>query len=392
MLTRSPSAEPCPDALAAATASFSFALPATGPLLLAVSGGGDSMAMLHLVHRALIATGETARLSVATVDHGLRAGSADEALFVAETCHMLALPHRTLRWSGAKPQTGLQAAARHARYRLLSDLAAPLNATILIAHTADDQNETVAMRARRDPSSRLGLSGMADAIYWRAGSGGAWVWRPFLGESGRSLRQWLDASGLNYLNDPSNGDRRFERIRLRQDQDITVAEEKPGDAERHGETRRMLDRAVGSFIADHVDWAAPQTLAVRHEYAADEAYEVGVEALRVVLAFAGQIEYRPSGPATHAMLRQLSKSRRASLARCVIERSDEGLLIRREHRRQYAARVVQDPASAPADYAPHPFESAVPVHDLATARQIERLCRTPPTPEPPQLFLHDIGD
>ncbi len=135
-------------------APFSLSLPVEGPVVLAVSGGGDSMAMLHLVRSALLSRGEGGRLHVVTVDHMLRPESASEAEFVAQTCRTLGLPHETLQWQGEKPERGVQAAARRARHGLLTRYAFERRAVVLIAHTADDQAETVAMRQRRNAEAR----------------------------------------------------------------------------------------------------------------------------------------------------------------------------------------------------------------------------------------------
>lgn len=386
MLTARQRQDDCDGVPALAGAPFSLALPAAGPIVLAVSGGGDSMAMLHLVHRALMEKGETGRLSVATVDHGLRAESAEEAAFVKTVCNRLGLPHRKLCWEGAKPSTGLQAAARNARYRLLSRLAAEAGATILVAHTAEDQAETLAMRGQRNASSSLGLAGMAEAIYWRSEAGGAWVRRPFLTAHRQALRDWLAEQRLDYRDDPSNRDSRFERIRIRQSafdpHDMLLA------AERHATDRQRSDAAIAAFIAAKVHWQSRGVLRVQCACDVSDPENSAVEALRALLAFVGQREHRPSARAVRGLLRNLSASRRGSLARCVIERDEDALVLYREHRRNGAAKAAPDTPMNAGCHAPHPFASAVPIHDLRTARQVERLCEMPLTPDPAKIIRY----
>ncbi len=115
--------------------------------MLAVSGGPDSTALMVLAARWRQSLKVKPKLIAVTVDHGLRAESKREAAAVGRLARKLGLAHRTLRWTGAKPKTGLQQAARAARYRLLADAARKLSAShILTAHTLDDQAETVLIR------------------------------------------------------------------------------------------------------------------------------------------------------------------------------------------------------------------------------------------------------
>src|SRR5947207_15421027 len=113
-------------------------------LVLAVSGGPDSLALMWLAARWRRALTRGPRLIAVTVDHGLRPEAAREARDVKRLAATLDIPHRTLRWRGVKPATGLPAAAREARYRLLSKAARAAKAShILTAHTRDDQAETM---------------------------------------------------------------------------------------------------------------------------------------------------------------------------------------------------------------------------------------------------------
>jgi tRNA(Ile)-lysidine synthase len=127
-------------------------------LLLAVSGGPDSTALMLLAARWAKARKGAPKLVAVTVDHGLRKEAAREAQAVARLARTLGIAHRTLRWRGKKPKTGLQQAARLARYRLLAEAARQCGARhILTAHTLDDQAETVVIRLARGS----GLTGLA---------------------------------------------------------------------------------------------------------------------------------------------------------------------------------------------------------------------------------------
>src|SRR5471030_1836767 len=130
-------------------------------LVLAVSGGPDSIALMWLAARWRRALRQGPQLIAVTVDHGLRTEAAREARDVKHLAKTLDLPHRTLRLSGAKPKTGLPAAARDARYRLLAKAARAIGAThVLTAHTRDDQAETLLMRMARGS----GIAGLAAMV------------------------------------------------------------------------------------------------------------------------------------------------------------------------------------------------------------------------------------
>ena len=123
------------------------ALPA---IVLAVSGGPDSVALMWLMARWRRALSKGPRLVAVTVDHGLRPEAAREARNVKALARALDLEHRTLRWTGDKPRSGVPAAARAARYRLLAKAARGAGARhVLTAHTRDDQAETLLMRLLR---------------------------------------------------------------------------------------------------------------------------------------------------------------------------------------------------------------------------------------------------
>lgn len=217
-------------------------------LVLAVSGGPDSTALLFLAARWRAGLRDGPDLFAVTVDHGLRPEAHREAAAVKRLAASLGVAHRTMRWMGAKPKTGLQEAARKARYRLLAAAAARAKARhILTAHTLDDQAETVLFRLARG-SGLAGLAAMARISPLPAFSsilsglprqsighprmltrgmdaqrgparkekkGEMVVVRPFLDIPKARLITTLEAAKIPFAEDPSNRDPRFARVRLR---------------------------------------------------------------------------------------------------------------------------------------------------------------------------------
>jgi tRNA(Ile)-lysidine synthase len=177
---------------------------------IAVSGGGDSMALMWLAAQWAGRTQQPPHLTILTVDHGLRPGSAEEAHWVIERARELGLAAVVLAWQGDKPATGVQARAREARYDLLVGWCVEHGAGALVtAHSLDDQAETFVMRLARG-SGVDGLSGMRPSRHDRIA-----ILRPLLGVSRARLRSTLLAAGLSWLEDPSNRDPRYERVRWR---------------------------------------------------------------------------------------------------------------------------------------------------------------------------------
>lgn len=186
-------------------------LKAAPALVLAVSGGPDSVALMWLMARWQRSLVRGPRLTVVTIDHGLRREAAREAREVKRLAAELGLPHRTLRWRGAKPRTGVPAAAREARYRLLVQAARAVGAShVLTAHTRDDQAETLLMRLLRG-SGLAGLSAMASL----SERDGIVLARPLLDVSKSQLIATLKRAKIGFADDPTNRDTAFTRPRLR---------------------------------------------------------------------------------------------------------------------------------------------------------------------------------
>lgn len=206
-------------------------------LVLAVSGGPDSVALMWLVARWRKSFARGPRLIAVTVDHGLRVDAAREASEVKRLARVLDIEHRTLRWRGDKPRRGVPAAAREARYRLLVQAARAARAThVATAHTRDDQAETLLMRLLRG-SGIAGLSAMAR----ESERDGIRLARPLLGIPKSRLIATLNKAKVAFADDPSNRDTAFTRPRLRALLPLLAAE--GGDARGLARLASRLARA-----------------------------------------------------------------------------------------------------------------------------------------------------
>lgn len=202
------------DPLAASVAARLDARLDTGtdaPLIVALSGGGDSVALLRMTADWAARRGR--RVLALTVDHGLNPDSADWTRTARRMAHAVGTDWRGLTWEGAKPATGLTAAARAARHRLIADAARDVGArVVLMAHTRDDIREGEWMRARGSTLGRL--REWAPSPVWPEGRG-LMLLRPMLNVGRGELRDWLKAREADWIEDPANADPRFGRSRAR---------------------------------------------------------------------------------------------------------------------------------------------------------------------------------
>lgn len=181
------------------------------PLALALSGGGDSVALALVAEAWAKANGR--RLLFLSVDHGLNPASVGWTRTCAELAARMGAGFQALAWTGVKPRTGLPAAARDARHRLLAEAARAAGARVLLmGHTAGDVAEARAMRLAG--STTPIVREWAPSPVWPEGRG-LFLLRPLLGAGRAEIRAWLAARGVAWIDDPANDDLRFARARAR---------------------------------------------------------------------------------------------------------------------------------------------------------------------------------
>jgi len=315
---------------------------------LAVSGGGDSAAMMLLVRLWLDLTAAPTKITVLTVDHRLRAESTSEAEWVARRAAELGFEHRTLAWQGDKPSADLQAAAREARYSLMTGYCREHGiGALATAHTSDDQAETLIMRLRRGS----GLDGLAAMSEISERDGIALI-RPLLTVSRARLESVLTEAGQSWLDDPSNRNGVYERVRIRRGLKAAAAlglsrKMVTLSARRLGRARVALEAVTGDFLEAHLA-AGPGgfgEIALEPLLGAQE--EVGLRSLaRMVTAFGGGAAAPQLSKleAAYEMLRKDPKT--TTLGGCLLTLRGGHLLITREVGRMPRTAFLLQPGEA----------------------------------------------
>jgi tRNA(Ile)-lysidine synthase len=304
-------------------------------LALAVSGGSDSMALMALAARWRVLVRRPATsIIVLTVDHGLRAESARrEAESVKQAALRLGFGHAALRWEGPKPATGVQEAAREARYRLMTGYCAEHGIDALVtAHTRDDQAETFLLRLARG-SGVDGLSAMAP----ERRLGPCRLLRPLLGISRQRLRAYLIREDIGWFDDPSNENPAFERVRMRRALRAFAAmgvnaASIARSAARLREAREALDAVALAFMAAHVNFQ-PEGYALLNARAL--RLQPKAIAMRVLARILGSI----GGAARPAALSQIEslanalaspRSPAVTLGGCIVRKDGRSIAFYRE--------------------------------------------------------------
>lgn len=313
--------------------------------VLAVSGGADSTAMLHLFARWLALRGvATERFCVATVDHGLRPASAAEAESVMQQAQALGFPAVTLHWQGAKPERARAEAARRARYRLLADLARQRGVSVVFtAHTADDQAETVLMRLARG-SGVDGLSGMVplramEAVDDEAPDRPLWLARPLLRVEKARLEGHLRQAGIPWHQDPTNTDTDYERPRFREARPalhaLGLTPAALGlSARRLQRAHQALEATARAFYAQaaHVHVSPLGYVALEREALLARPHDIALRVLRLAILAAGGSGAPVSLSGMEALLEAVHSGPAAAgtLARATLRVRGRHILVERE--------------------------------------------------------------
>lgn len=279
------------------------------PLALALSGGGDSIALLRLATDWARARGRS--VLALTVDHRLNPNSGGWTKFAGEAARAAGANWRGLSWDGDKPLTGLTAAARAARHGLIADAAREAGASVvLFAHTADDIAEADLMRSEGSTLGRVREWSPSPA--WPQGRG-LMLLRPLLGERRGVLRDWLAGQGADWIEDPANADPRFGRSRARQALTGAVPQA-AGGVRTVGDRRPTMDELAMNGAMARVD------------------RDIGARALAAALVCVGGGSTPPRGARLQGLMVRLRAREDFAAVLCGarVEAAGEAVLLMRE--------------------------------------------------------------
>jgi tRNA(Ile)-lysidine synthase len=297
-------------------------------LAVAVSGGSDSLGLLVVLNDWRLAGGPA--LHAVTVDHRLRPEAAQEAAKVAADCERLGVPHDILKWTEWDGRGNLPDQARRARYGLLAEWARGQGiACIAIAHTADDQAETFLMRLARGAGVD-GLSAMSE----RFESHGVTFCRPALAVFRHELRAALEGRGMTWVEDPSNEDPRYERVKaraaLRELAPLGITAAGLGAvAHRMSDVRQTLYLYALEAARQHVRIQSGDLIVDRSGFDGLPR-ETARRLLQTSLKWISGAEYVPRGRALDDLLEAIAEGRDMTLQGCLVTLRNDHLRITRE--------------------------------------------------------------
>ncbi len=296
---------------------------------IAVSGGGDSMALLHAAQKWSELSGVP--IEAVTVNHGLRTEAADEAAMVAQFCARVDVPHTVLQWDGAQAQGNIAAAGRDARYRLIAEWAkARQISSVLLGHTADDIAETFLMRLAR----KAGVDGlsMMDVRFVR--NGVKWA-RPFWQQERADLRDYLRRHNVQWVDDPTNEDVSYERPKARK---VMAALEPLGITVDMLKSVAMTIESARSALEHYTFEEARRTttciagdVLLPHRATPPIPPEIRRRLMIAALRFVGGKGYAPRADAILELEAGVMQNERHTLAGCVVTSDKTTLRIAREY-------------------------------------------------------------
>lgn len=298
-----------------------------------VSGGGDSLALLFLLQEYFEQKALSVNLIALTVDHALREESSCEAAFVQNLCKNHGISHKILRWQGEKPKTALMKKARLERYRLLcEEVSSYPHALLAVAHTLEDQIETYIMRLRRGAGRGLAVMPPYSLLFEKV-----LLWRPVLACKREQLRGYLRQNQHNWLEDPSNNNSAYERVRIRQalaeidKRSVQLAIEEA--AQRRAAQSERLAYLIG-YLKPHFDGACLSFVGAEEKQQGEDFWFL----LGIFAAVCGGAQFLASEKQIQILKNFFQKTSmqpkplKFSLCGAVIERSKKKWRIWRENR------------------------------------------------------------
>lgn len=292
-------------------------------LAVAVSGGVDSIALLYW----MVEIG--ANIVCLHVNHGLRDAAKIEENYVLETCKKLSVPCKVFHWVGEKPSTGVEAAARTARYKMMTDFCHENGIEYIVtAHQADDQIETFLMNLGRG-SGVFGLSAMQNI----SERDGIKILRPLLNVSREELKNYCDTKKIKYFTDEMNNDARYTRVRIRQNRHLLhdalgISDERILLAiENLNRARKSIESDVDKLVADVMgnDFAM-----FRDSFLFDLVPDIRLKFIGTLIQKIGGDDYQPRLNSLNLALEKLHGDCKFTLGHCTLRRLGERILIVRE--------------------------------------------------------------
>ena len=289
-------------------------------LAVAVSGGVDSVCLLcWLADMGL-------HPIALHVNHGLRDVAAAEAQYVQDLCAARGVECHVFEWTGEKPTTGLEAAARTARYKMMTDFCRENNVdALLVAHQADDQIETFLMNLGRGS----GLSGLA-AMRPISVRDGVKIVRPLLNVWRHELKQYCDDNGIKYCTDAMNSDIKYTRVRIRQNRHL-LADALGISDERILLAINNLNRvrdAIETNVADLVAMVKNGRRAVfLDSFLFDQDDNIRLKFIGTLIQQIGGDNYQPRLNSLRRALSNLGGDCKFTLGHCTVRRLGNRILI-----------------------------------------------------------------
>ena len=289
-------------------------------LAVAVSGGVDSICLLHWAARCNL------DITALHVNHGLRDAADIETQYVIELCKKLQIPYQVFYWTDDKPTAGLEAAARDARYKFMTDWCLENNIdALMIAHQADDQIETFLMNLSRG-SGVSGLSAMQPESY----RNGVKIVRPLLGIFRSELIKYCDENNIKYFADEMNEDERYTRVKIRKNRHLLSEKLGISDArillaiDNLSRARDTLDSNVDSLVQSvlYDDYAL-----FSDSFLFDLPPDIGLKFIGVLIQTIGGDNYQPRLNSLVFALNKLKSDCKFTLGHCTLRRFKNQILI-----------------------------------------------------------------